>query len=95
MGLREKEVSSLLCAKNTCSSPRLWQLKAAKVLTLAIPVWIEMNEQSAAILVAESGADMTPEEYLHERHLLQLERFPHCVPLPGVMVSVFSVFLLG
>ncbi|KAF9916084.1 hypothetical protein BX616_004653 [Lobosporangium transversale] len=28
---------------------------------------------------------MTPEEYLHERHLLQLERFPHCVPLPGVM----------
>lgn len=29
---------------------------------------------------------MTPEEYLHERHLLQLERFPHCVPLPGVMV---------
>ncbi|OAQ28143.1 HAD-like protein [Linnemannia elongata AG-77] len=43
------------------------------------------EKESAAILVAESGADMTPEEYLHERHLLQLERFPHCVPLPGVM----------
>ncbi|KAG0330404.1 glutathione synthase [Dissophora globulifera] len=43
------------------------------------------EKESAQILVAESGADMTPEEYLHERHLLQLERFPHCVPLPGVM----------
>ncbi|KAK3840956.1 MAG: HAD-like domain-containing protein [Linnemannia gamsii] len=43
------------------------------------------EKESAAILVRESGADMTPEEYLHERHLLQLERFPHCVPLPGVM----------
>ncbi|KAG0348689.1 glutathione synthase [Podila humilis] len=43
------------------------------------------EKESAAILVSESGADMTPEEYLHERHLLQLERFPHCVPLPGVM----------
>ncbi|KAI1315619.1 glutathione synthase [Mortierella claussenii] len=43
------------------------------------------ERESAQILVKESGADMTPEEYLHERHLLQLERFPHCVPLPGVM----------
>ncbi|KAG0199715.1 glutathione synthase [Mortierella sp. GBA30] len=43
------------------------------------------EKESAEILVRESGADMTPEEYLHERHLLQLERFPHCVPLPGVM----------
>ncbi|KAG0000084.1 glutathione synthase [Modicella reniformis] len=41
--------------------------------------------ESARILVQESGADMTPEEYLHERHILQLERFPHCKPLPGVM----------
>ncbi|KAG0225971.1 glutathione synthase [Actinomortierella wolfii] len=41
--------------------------------------------ESAQIIVRESGADMTPEEYLHERHLLQLERFPHCKPLPGVM----------
>ncbi|KAF9435360.1 glutathione synthase [Entomortierella beljakovae] len=43
------------------------------------------EKESAALLVKESGADMTPEEYLHERHLLQLERFPHCTPLPGVM----------
>ncbi|KAG0252054.1 glutathione synthase [Mortierella polycephala] len=43
------------------------------------------EKESAEILIRESGADMTPEEYLHERHLLQLERFPHCVPLPGVM----------
>ncbi|KAF9382650.1 glutathione synthase [Podila verticillata] len=43
------------------------------------------EKESAEILVRETGADMTPEEYLHERHLLQLERFPHCVPLPGVM----------
>ncbi|KAG0013841.1 glutathione synthase [Entomortierella chlamydospora] len=43
------------------------------------------EKESSEILVKESGADMTPEEYLHERHLLQLERFPYCVPLPGVM----------
>ncbi|KAF9431064.1 glutathione synthase [Podila epigama] len=43
------------------------------------------ESESAKILVRESGADLTPEEYLHERHLLQLERFPHCVPLPGVL----------
>ncbi|KAG0054338.1 glutathione synthase [Gryganskiella cystojenkinii] len=43
------------------------------------------EKESAQILVQESGADMTPEEYLHERFLLQLERFPHCVPLPGVL----------
>ncbi|KAF9572498.1 glutathione synthase, partial [Lunasporangiospora selenospora] len=43
------------------------------------------ERESAEILVRESGADMTPDEYLHERYLLQLERFPHCVPLPGVM----------
>ncbi|KAF9929748.1 glutathione synthase [Mortierella alpina] len=43
------------------------------------------EKESSEILVRESGVDMTPEEYLHERHLLQLERFPHCVPLPGVM----------
>ncbi|KAG0355548.1 HAD-like domain-containing protein [Gamsiella multidivaricata] len=43
------------------------------------------EKESSEILVRESGVAMTPEEYLHERHLLQLERFPHCVPLPGVM----------
>ncbi|KAF8935666.1 glutathione synthase [Haplosporangium bisporale] len=49
------------------------------------------EKESAEILVRETGADMTPEEYLHERHLLQLERFPHCVPLPGVMDSPIGV----
>ncbi|KAF9193874.1 glutathione synthase [Haplosporangium sp. Z 11] len=55
------------------------------------------EKESAEILIRESGADMTPEEYLHERHLLQLERFPHCVPLPGVMelFSLFDVIVCG
>ncbi|KAF9116935.1 glutathione synthase [Mortierella sp. AM989] len=48
------------------------------------------EKESSELLVKESGADMTPEEYLYERHLLQLERFPHCIPLPGVMVATSS-----
>lgn len=43
------------------------------------------ENESARILIEESGAPITPEEYLRQRHILQQERFPYCVPLPGVM----------
>ncbi|KAK3811787.1 MAG: HAD-like domain-containing protein [Benniella sp.] len=43
------------------------------------------ENESARILVTESGADLAPEEYLRQRHILQQERFPFCKPLPGVM----------
>ncbi|KAG9291880.1 hypothetical protein G9A89_012165 [Geosiphon pyriformis] len=41
--------------------------------------------EAAEILIRETGADLTPQEYLKERNEKQSEKFPFCKPLPGVM----------
>lgn len=44
--------------------------------------------ESAAIFLAWSGLDMSPQEYQAEQHALQQSRFPHVQVLPGVMALV-------
>ncbi|CAG8482294.1 9346_t:CDS:10, partial [Scutellospora calospora] len=43
------------------------------------------QQESAVLLVNETGIDITADEFRKERHEKNLERFPFAKPMPGVM----------